>query len=89
MEQIKERLENIKADAGFYVDNNEIQITINDFKGFDDDYNEIKRELKDCEAVEKVLKWLEENADNAYGDYYRYYHFDKIILCVGYASFDI
>ena len=89
MEQIIERLETIKADADYEVKNNEINLVINDFEGFDDDYEEIERELEDYEAVEEVLDWLEKNADEVEGDFYHYYHFGEIGVCVGYASFDI
>ena len=91
MEQIIEKLETINADAYYYVDDedNEIRLTIDDFEGFDEDWSEVERELENHKAVEEVLEWLEENADEVEGDYYEYYHFGEITVCVGYASFDI
>ena len=91
MEQIIEKLETIKTDAYYYVDDedNEIRLTIDDFEGFDEDWSEVERELENHKAVEEVLEWLEENADEVEGDYYEYYHFGEIAVCVGYASFDI
>ena len=91
MEQIIEKLETIKTDAYYYVDDddNEIRLTIDDFEGFDEDWSEVERELENHKAVEEVLEWLEENADEVEGYYYEYYHFGEITVCVGYASFDI
>lgn len=89
MEQIIERFETIKADADYRVNGAEITLTINDFEGFDDNWQEIDREFEDLDAVEKVLDWLEENADRIEGDFYQYYYFGEIVVCVGYTSFDI
>lgn len=89
MEQIIERLETIKADADYKVNGTDIDLTINDFEGFDEDWGEVDREFNDLEAVEDVLDWLEENADKVEGDFYQYYYFGEIIVCVGYTSFDI
>ena len=65
MEKIIEKLETIKTDAYYYVDDedNEIRLTIDDFEGFDEDWSEVERELENHKAVEEVLEWLEENAD--------------------------
>ena len=89
MEKIIEKLETIKTDIEYYVSKNEIEVIINDFEGFSEGYEEIERELEGSEAVEKVLEWLEENADEVEGDYYEYYHFGEIVVKVGYASFEI
>ena len=91
MEKIIEKLETIKTDAYYYVDDddNEIRLTIDDFEGFDEDWSEVERELENHKAVEEVLEWLEENADYVDGDFYRYYYFGEIVVEVGYSSFDI
>ena len=91
MEQIIEKLETIKTDAYYYVDDddNEIRLTIDDFEGFDEDWSEVERELENHKAVEEVLEWLEENADYVDGDFYRSYYFGEIVVEVGYTSFDI
>ena len=91
MEQIIEKLETIKTDAYYYVDDddNEIRLTIDDFEGFDEDWSDVERELENHKAVEEVLEWLEENADYVDGDFYRSYYFGEIVVEVGYSSFDI
>ena len=45
MEKIIEKLETIKTDAYYYVDDddNEIRLTIDDFEGFDEDWSEVER----------------------------------------------
>ena len=88
-EKIIEKLETIKTDIEYYVSKNEIEVIINDFEGFSEGYEEIERELEGSEKVEKILEWLEENAEEVEGEYYHYYHFGDIVVKVGYASFDI
>lgn len=89
IETILAQLDRISADSYYDVNDNHIDLTIDDFEGFDEDWSEIYRELVDEDAVEEILKWLEENADYVDGDFYRYYHFGEIVVEVGYTSFDI
>lgn len=89
IEIITAQLDRISEDSWYDVDDNRINLTINDFEGFDDDWSEIDRELVDAKAVEEVLDWLKENADSSEGDFYEYYHFGDIVVEVGYTSFDI
>ena len=89
IEIITTQLDRISADSDYYVHGNNIDLTIDDFEGFDDDWCEVDREFIDADAVEEVLDWLEENADCVDGDFYRYYHFGNIVVEVGYTSFDI
>ena len=89
IETITAQLDRISADSNYYVNGNHINLTIDDFEGFDDDWNEVDREFVDEEAIDEVLEWLEENADCVDGDFYRYYHFGDIVVEVGYTSFDI
>ena len=89
IEIITAQLDRISADSDYYVHGNNIDLTINDFEGFDDDWCEVDREFVDAETVEEVLDWLEENADSVDGDFYLYYHFGNIVVVVGYTSFDI
>lgn len=89
IETITAQLDRISADSNYYVNGNHINLTFDDFEGFDDDWNEVDREFIDEEAINEVLDWLEENADYIDGDFYPYYHFDEIVVVVGYTSFDI
>ena len=89
IETIIAQLDRISADSDYDISDNHIDLTIDDFEGFDDDWCEVDREFVDADAVEEVLEWLEENADYVDGDFYHYYHFGEIVVEVGYTSFDI
>ena len=89
IEMITAQLDRISAGSWYDVHDNHIDLTINDFDGFDDDWSEVASEFVDEDAVDEVLEWLEENADFSEGDLYEYYHFGEIIVEVGYTSFDI
>ena len=89
IEKITAQLDRISADSYYHVTGNRICLTIDDFDGFDENWNEVYREFVDEDAVEEVLGWLKENADCVDGDFYRYYHFGEIVVEVGYTSFDI
>ena len=86
---ITEKLDTIAQDSWYSVGNNAIILTINDFEGFDENWNEVDREFVDEDAVDEVLEWLEENADRVEGDFYQSYFFGDIEVCVEYTSFDI
>ena len=89
IETIIAQLDRISADSYYDISDNHIDLTIDDFEGFDDDWCEVDREFVDADAVEEVLEWLEENADCVDGDFYCYYHFGEIVVEVGYTSFNI
>lgn len=91
IENITTQLDRISADSWYFVDDNDIELTINDIEMCDDDeaWCEVDRELENEDAVYDVLEWLKENADYVDGDFYCYYHFGDIIVELGWASFDI
>lgn len=67
-------------------DENEIDITINDFDGFDDNWRELDREFVKPEMVDELEKFLDEVCD---GDYYLYGEAFGYEICVGSTSMDI
>ena len=89
MEMIIARLETLAEDITFEVTDADIEVTIEDFAGFDEEWEEVDRELVDAEAVEAIEEWLEAEAESIEGHMYHYYHFADCTVCVGYASFDI
>lgn len=89
IENIIAQLDRISADSWYNVTDNHIDLTINDFEGFDEDWSEVDREFVDANAVEEVLEWLEENANCVDGDFYRRYQFGEIVVEVDYTSSDI
>ena len=56
IEMITAQLDRISADSWYDVTDNHIDLTINDFEGFDKHLSEIDRELVDADAVEEVLE---------------------------------
>ena len=64
-------------------------LTLEDFEGFDDDWNEVEREYVNEKAVDALLKWLEANYTERKSDLYIHYVFPDFRLTLGYASFDI
>ena len=86
---ITTQLDKINADASYEVDNNTINLTIDDFGGFDENWCEIEREFTNEQAIDEVLEWLEQNADEVEGDYCRCYRFGEIEVELAYASMEI
>ena len=72
-----------------YSDDSIIAVTVEDFEGFTDDWEEIDRELNDAKLVNYIREQLETKASSVSGDFYRYFHFNDFTVCWGYASFDI
>lgn len=64
-------------------------LTIEDFEGFDDHWNEIEREYDNEEAVDALLDWLEANYTERNVNLYIHYTFSDFRLTLGYASFNI
>lgn len=89
MNEIIAMLNTITADSDYFINGNHIDLTINDFEGFDEHWCEIMRELEDKKAVDNVLDWLEENADCYERNLYTDYHFGDIVVTLGFTSFDI
>lgn len=56
---ITTQLDRISEDSWCDVNGNRIDLTINDFEGFDSDWSEIYREFIDEDTVGEVLDWLE------------------------------
>lgn len=78
-----------RGDIDFYTVNNTIYITIDDFEGFDDDWNEIMRDYDNPDAVNALLNWLDNNCISQTGDLYTFYSFNDFKVELGYTSFDI
>jgi len=90
-EMVMELLATAGADLSVweYSDGSQISVTVEDFEGFSDDWDEIDRELDDEDLVDSIEEQLEASALSVSGDYYRYFEFDGFTVVWGYASFDI
>ena len=88
-EEIVALLESAGADLSVDYGADEIEVLVEDFVGFDEEYCEILRALDDEDLVDSIESQLEESAMSVSGDYYRYFHFDGFVVVWGYASYDI
>lgn len=90
MEMMKKQLKSLCKDISFfeYTNKNELRVTIEDFEGFDEDWNEVFADI-DEDAVDEMIEWLEENCDSWEGDFYYDYTFGDLVVCLGWASYDI
>lgn len=65
-----------------------IWATIEDFDGFDEDWNEVMVDY-DENAVTRMERLLAEGAEKVERDFYDCYYFEDCKVIVGYASYDI
>lgn len=88
-EMMKKAIEALGEDATTYTIGTTIHVTLEDFEGFSEDWDEIDREFDDEAAVDYFLEMLEDTCTSCEGDYYRTFHFEGFDVELGYASFDI
>ena len=82
-------IEACKNDVDFEIDQNAIYLTVNDFAGFDDDWNEIMRDYDNPEEVSTLLEWLRNNCITETENFYVVYSFNGFTVHLGFTSFDI
>lgn len=89
-ENVLEMVKALGNDAIHYVDSEKtIHVDINDFEGFNDDWDEIYRDFDDEDAINGLFRLLEKNANSIDDDYYIVFHFDDFKVSWGYTSYDI
>lgn len=90
MEMMKKQLKALCKNISFYeyANKNELRVTIEDFEGFDENWHETFADI-DEDAVDEMIEWLEENCDSWEGDFYYDYTFGDLVVCLGWASYDI
>lgn len=89
MKKLLELLKECGADVDYYNNTENLEITFNDFDGFNDNWEEIIRDYDNPKAVDKVLRYLKNNAKLVNNSLYKTYLLDGRTIIVGYASFDI
>ena len=82
-------LNDLKDDVTFYIYKDVIHVDIDDFVGFDDDFNEIFRDYTNPKGLGKLLAYLDTHNLNKIDDLYLTYYLKDCIVKVGYTSFDI
>lgn len=88
MEMVLELLGTLGDDVDVHVCADEVCVTVEDFIGFDDEFEEVDRDY-DEDAVDAVYDTLSDACDSKEGDYYHYFQFDGFTVVWGYASMDI
>ena len=88
LEQIIAMLVELGDSVSYSVHEDHIDVTVEDFEGFDEDWCEVDAEY-DEDAVDGFVEWLEEHCDHHEGDYYHSYYFGELEIEIGYASMDI
>lgn len=64
-------------------------VTLEDFEGFNDEWEEVMRDYEREDLVDEFLNALREQALCEEGNFYYTYHFDEYAIGIGYASYDI
>ena len=85
-------VEMIKAmgnDVDFRENGNRIFVTIDDFEGFDENFEEVFREYENPAKVDTFKNFLERECVEKDDDFYIRYHFNDCEVVLGYTSFDI
>lgn len=83
-------IEALGDDASFWEkDDGTLDVTIEDFSGFDEHWSEIFRVYDDEKAVDAFLEMLKNECSSQEDDLYVVYHFEGFDVQLGYASFDI
>lgn len=88
-EMMVKEIKGLGEDAFLYEYDDELDVTLNDFEGFDEDWEEIDRDYDNEEAVNAFLEMLERECESKEGDFYVTYHFNGFNVKIGYGSFDI
>jgi len=66
-----------------------LDVTLEDFGGFDENWCEIDLEYNNPEMVDAFLEMLETECTSKEDDFYVIYHFEGFDVRLGYASFDV
>lgn len=83
-------VEALGADATLWVaKSGRLDVTLENFEGFDEDWEEVYRDYDHPEAVAQFEEMLETECLSQDGDFYVTYHFDGFDVQLGYASYDI
>lgn len=83
------RIKALGNDAILVESQDVLKVTLDDFEGFDSDWNEIFRDYDNEAAVCDFLEMLEDTSIDSEEDLYTDYFFDGFIVRIGYSSFDI
>lgn len=89
MEMVMELLATAGDDLIVMDWDDSIDVEVNDFEGFDDDWAEIIRDVKNGELVDEIYETLKREALSVDEDFYVEFQFEGFSLSWGYASYNI
>jgi hypothetical protein len=77
-------------DVGFEIEQSTIQLIVDDFFGFDEDWNILIRDYDHPEEVSALLEWLGDNCISQTDDFYDpVYSFNGFTVRLGFISLNI
>lgn len=83
-------IEDLGDDASLWeYSDKELKVTLQDFEGFDTNWDEIMREYSNPDKVDKFFKILNVECITKKEDFYTTYYFKDFSLEINYASYDI
>jgi hypothetical protein len=85
--EVMAMLATVKDIEVYEYEDGDIDVTIQDFEGFDDDWSEIIVEVD--ASVDAMEEWLSAHCVSQCHDYYSEYEFDGFTVQVGCSSMDI
>ena len=88
-EQMLATIQALGVDASYSVRDRRIEVTLQDFEGFDENWSEIMRDYDHPAEVAAFEEMLSDECIGCDGDFYITYWFKDFSVEVGYASYDI
>jgi hypothetical protein len=88
-DKMKSTLDSLSDDIMYSIVADGFRVQIQDFDGFDDDWNEIMREYNNANAIDEFIDMLESDCISQDGDFNYVYHFDGFDVELSYASDEI
>ena len=89
-ETIVTKAEALGEDIFVFASEDAIRLTVNDFEGFNADWEEVMRDLDNPQGVQELLGYIATNALESDTDtLYKRYEFEGFSVIVGYGSYDI
>ena len=89
-EEIVARAEALGEDIFVTTTENTVRLTVNDFEGFNADWEEVMRDLDDEQGVQELLEYISTNSlGTCTNGLRKVYDFEGFTVTVGYESYDI
>ena len=91
LDMIIRMLDAMPETASYEYDEEEksLEVTGEDFDGFDENWSELDNEDFDEEKWDEFIRFLKDNCKESIDDYYARYVFDNFYVEIGYSSYEI